>query len=257
MPEGDSIYRAARTLHRALAGHEVVRFESVLPALTRVHEDAPLTGRTIESVTAAGKHILMRFSGNLVLRTHMRMNGSWHIYPTASRLDPSGRQRQWQRPRRDMRVVVATRDFEAVGFNVPVAEFLDERAFQTPTRPPPDGSGPARRLVRSRRSNPPLSSPQRLADRRRPHQSTRRRRGRECLQVGAALPLRHQSVSSCRRRQRRRSPLPPRNRPEVPARQRRRPERDDSDLHRLSTDDAANGSLGAPVRVRSRPAPVP
>jgi len=130
MPEGDSIYRAARTLHRALAGHEVVRFESVLPALTRVHEDAPLTGRTIESVTAAGKHILMRFSGNLVLRTHMRMNGSWHIYPTASRLDPSGRQRQWQRPRRDMRVVVATRDFEAVGFNVPVAEFLDERAFR-------------------------------------------------------------------------------------------------------------------------------
>jgi endonuclease-8 len=40
MPEGDTIFRAARTLHRALAGHEVVRFESVLPALTRVHHRA-------------------------------------------------------------------------------------------------------------------------------------------------------------------------------------------------------------------------
>ena len=115
MPEGDAIFRTARTLDRALAGHEVVRFESVLPALTRIHEDAPITGRTVERVTAAGKHVLMRFSGNLVLRTHMRMNGSWHIYRPGE---------SWQRPRRDMRVVVATRTFEAVGFNVPVAEFL-------------------------------------------------------------------------------------------------------------------------------------
>ena len=104
MPEGDSIFRAASTLHRALAGHEVVRFESVLPALTRVHEDTPLTGRTVESVAAAGKHILMRFCGDLVLRTHMRMNGSWHIYRRWRALAAS----PWQRPR-DMRVVVATR----------------------------------------------------------------------------------------------------------------------------------------------------
>jgi endonuclease-8 len=118
MPEGDTIFRAARTLNRALAGHEVVRFESVLPALTRVHDDAPITGRTVESVTAAGKHVLMRFSGDLTLRTHMRMNGSWHIYRPGE---------PWQRPRRDMRVMIATDGFEAVGFNVPVAEFLDHR----------------------------------------------------------------------------------------------------------------------------------
>ena len=115
MPEGDLIFRAARTLHRALAGHEVVRFESVLPALTRVHEDTPITGRTIERVEAAGKHVLMRFTGDLVLRTHMRMSGSWHIYRPGE---------TWQRPRRDMRVLVATKGFEAVGFNLPVAEFL-------------------------------------------------------------------------------------------------------------------------------------
>jgi endonuclease-8 len=118
MPEGDTIFRAARTLQRALAGKTVVRFESMMPALDRVHDDAPITGRTIEQVHASGKHLLMHFSGDLVLRTHMRMNGSWHIYRPGER---------WQRPRRDMRVLIATADFEAVGFNVPVAEFIPAR----------------------------------------------------------------------------------------------------------------------------------
>ena len=118
MPEGDTIFRAARTLHRALAGKPVVHFESVFPALTRVHVDSPLTSQSIEAVSAAGKHVLMRFSGGLVLRTHMRMNGSWHIYRPHE---------AWQRPRREMRIVVATADFVAVGFNIPVAEFFAAR----------------------------------------------------------------------------------------------------------------------------------
>lgn len=120
MPEGDTIFRAARTLNRALAGQEVARFESVLPALTRIHEDAPLTGRQIERVTSAGKNVLMRFSGGLTLRTHMRMNGSWHIYRPGE---------TWRRSRRDMRIVIATDAFEAVGFNIPVAELLDDKAI--------------------------------------------------------------------------------------------------------------------------------
>jgi endonuclease VIII len=115
LPEGDTIHRAAGTLHRALAGRTVVRFESALPGLTRVHEDAPLTRRTVEKVVSVGKHLLMHFSGGLVLRTHMRMNGSWHIYRPGER---------WQRAHRDMRVVIATEDYEAVGFNIPVAEFI-------------------------------------------------------------------------------------------------------------------------------------
>ena len=120
MPEGDTIFRAARTLHRALAGRSVASFESALPALNRIHDDAPITGRTIERVTAVGKHVLMHFSGNLVLRTHMRMNGSWHIYRPGER---------WQRSRRDMRIRVATEAFEAVGFNIPVAEFTSGLAL--------------------------------------------------------------------------------------------------------------------------------
>jgi len=121
MPEGDTIFRAARTLHRALAGKQVTRFESVLPKLSRVDEDAPLAGRTVEDVSAMGKHLLMRFSGDLVLRTHMRMNGSWHIYRHGE---------AWRRPRVSMRIVLETADFVAVAFDVPVAEFLDARKLE-------------------------------------------------------------------------------------------------------------------------------
>jgi endonuclease-8 len=115
MPEGDTIFRAARTLHRALAGKAIVRFESAFPALNRIDHDHPLAGRTVESVSSRGKHLLMALSGDLVLRTHMRMNGSWHIYRPGER---------WRRPERDMRVLVAAADIIAVGFNIPVAEFL-------------------------------------------------------------------------------------------------------------------------------------
>jgi endonuclease-8 len=121
MPEGDTIFRAASALHRALAGHAVTRFESVFPALTRVDHDRPMAGRTVESVSARGKHILMAFSGDLVLHTHMRMNGSWHLYRPGER---------WQRPARDMRVLVATESIVAVGFNVPVAEFLSAQSLR-------------------------------------------------------------------------------------------------------------------------------
>jgi endonuclease VIII len=118
MPEGDTIFRTARALHRALAGKVVTRFESVYPAITRIADDHPIVGRTIESVAARGKHLLMTFSDGLILHTHMRMNGSWHLYPAGAR---------WQRPVRDMRVMVATADAVAVGFNVPIAELLTPR----------------------------------------------------------------------------------------------------------------------------------
>jgi endonuclease VIII len=118
MPEGDTIFRAAAMLHRVFAGKVVTEFESVLPSLTRVDVDRPLAGRTIESVAARGKHLLMHFSGDLILHTHMRMSGDWHIYRPGE---------PWRRPHRDMRIVVATSDAVAVGFNIPVAELLTGR----------------------------------------------------------------------------------------------------------------------------------
>ncbi|HEX9162830.1 MAG TPA: DNA-formamidopyrimidine glycosylase family protein [Thermoanaerobaculia bacterium] len=120
MPEGDTILRSARTLNAALAGRVVRRFETVLPKLARVDDQNKIAGRTVEQVVAAGKHLIVNFSGGLHLRTHMRMNGSWHIYRPGER---------WKRRRDEMRIVIETDDYVAVGFNIPVAELLDDRAL--------------------------------------------------------------------------------------------------------------------------------
>lgn len=122
MPEGDTIFRAAATLQKALRGAVVEDFRTVLPKLGRVDHDTPIKGRTIEDVSSVGKHLLIRFSGDLVLRSHMRMNGSWHIYRRGER---------WRRRASAMRVVIATRQYEAVGFDIPIAEFIVGGALES------------------------------------------------------------------------------------------------------------------------------
>jgi endonuclease-8 len=125
MPEGDTIFRAARTLHRALAGHTITRFETALAPLAQIDRDRPIAGRTVDKVEAAGKHCLMHLSGGLVLRTHMRMNGSWHIYRPGEK---------WQRPAHAMRIRMDTADWVAVAFNVYAAEFIAaDRVGRHPT----------------------------------------------------------------------------------------------------------------------------
>jgi endonuclease VIII len=122
MPEGDTIFRAARTMHRVLAGHVVTRFDTAYAHLDRVNVDTPIAGRTIERCESAGKHHLIVFSGDLILRTHMRMNGSWHLYRHGER---------WWRGPQAMRVRVDTADWVAVAFNVPVAEFVTAKELAT------------------------------------------------------------------------------------------------------------------------------
>jgi endonuclease-8 len=90
-----------------------------------VDAQRPIAGRRVESVRARGKHLLMSFSGDLVLRTHMRMHGSWHLYRPGER---------WYRPRRDMRIVVTTDQFLAVAFQVPEAEFIEARELDRHAR---------------------------------------------------------------------------------------------------------------------------
>ncbi len=114
MPEGDTIFRTARTLHKALAGKEVTHFQTVLPKLAKVVEDRGIVGRTILSAEAKGKWCLLHFSEDLTLLTHMLMSGSFHIYRQGE---------PWKRARSSMRIVIETRDFVAVAFQVPVAEF--------------------------------------------------------------------------------------------------------------------------------------
>lgn len=113
MPEGDTIFRTARSLGRALAGLPVTAFRSTFPLLTRFNDDTPLAGQTVESVEARGKWLLIYFSGGGILASHLLMNGRWHIYRHGE---------PWQLSRLHMRIVIENQRYQAVGFRVPVAE---------------------------------------------------------------------------------------------------------------------------------------
>jgi len=127
MPEGDTIYRAARALQKALGGKVVTAFETGLAKLASVNDDAPVVGRTVERVEARGKWCLIYFSGDLILVTHMLMSGSWHIYRTGEK---------WWMGRSRMRVAITCGDFQAVAFNVPVAEFHTARSLERSSQVP-------------------------------------------------------------------------------------------------------------------------
>jgi endonuclease-8 len=128
MPEGDTIFRTARALGRALLAKPVTAFRSTYPMLTRFNDDTPLIGQTVDSVNSRGKWLLIRFSGGGTLATHMLMSGSWHIYRHGER---------WQRPREAMRILLENSDYVAVGFSVPVAKMMRAQELARALRIPP------------------------------------------------------------------------------------------------------------------------
>jgi endonuclease-8 len=108
MPEGDAVHRAATSL-QLLAGQRV-EVETPHPrAATKGLADR-LDGRLLESVEAVGKHLLLRFEGGLVLRSHLRMSGRWRVEPRGAQR--SGR--PW--------LVLRGDAHEAVLWNGPVLE---------------------------------------------------------------------------------------------------------------------------------------
>jgi len=127
MPEGDTIFRTARNIGRALIGKVLTGFYSTYPRLTRFNDDTPLTGQTVDQVEARGKWMLMHFSGGGILASHLLMNGRWHIYRHGER---------WQLPRFQMRIVIENAQYQAVGFRVPVAEMHTTRTLERDLRIP-------------------------------------------------------------------------------------------------------------------------
>ena len=115
MPEGDTVFRTARALGRALVAKPVTGFRTTYPLLARFDDDTPLTGQLVRSVESRGKWLLIHFSGGGTMATHMLMSGSWHIYRPSER---------WQRPRTNMRILIENNEYVAVAFNVPVAKML-------------------------------------------------------------------------------------------------------------------------------------
>lgn len=112
MPEGDTVWRTARSLDAALAGADVVA-DLRVPALAEVE----LSGRV--RTLARGKHLLTRFTGGAgdgtTLHTHLRMEGSWHLYRPGER---------WRRPAHQARAVLISPEWTAVGFSLGVVELV-------------------------------------------------------------------------------------------------------------------------------------
>lgn len=100
----------------------MVRFDA-----PRLVGPTPQAGRVLERIESYGKHIEMVWDDNLVLHTHLRMTGSWHVYR---------RGEQWRKPYQQMAVAIEVDDWVAVCFNAPMVE-----AYRVPDKRRHPGMG--------------------------------------------------------------------------------------------------------------------
>jgi endonuclease-8 len=117
MPEGDTIHNAARRVGAALVGKPIEAIETPQRrhALDRWPER--LSGRGVRSVDAHGKHLFLRFEGDLTLHSHLRMGGAWSVYRRGQR---------WRRSPRRAWLVIRTPEHEVVQFDGPVLELMTD-----------------------------------------------------------------------------------------------------------------------------------
>jgi endonuclease-8 len=115
MPEGDTIHYAANRIRPILEG--VVPDEIVTPHPRFRADRWPerLAGRTVTSVDAHGKHLFLRFEGDLVVHSHLRMTGAWETHRPGER---------WRKSARRAWFVARAGGHEVVQFNGPVLELL-------------------------------------------------------------------------------------------------------------------------------------
>lgn len=111
MPEGDTVWRTALHLDRALTGSALVATDFRVPA----HATLDLSGQQVLATVARGKHLLTRIGEGHTLHTHLRMEGSWHLYRPGT---------TWRRPAHEARAVLRTELWTAVGFSLGITEVL-------------------------------------------------------------------------------------------------------------------------------------
>jgi endonuclease VIII len=158
MPEGDTLHRTASGLAPHLVGRTVTaaRARAGGPQVQRI------VGASITSVEAVGKNLLIRFDNGLELRTHLRMNGSWHRYRPGE---------AWRRPAARARLVIEVPGAVAVCFDAPVIELFETRAeaiHPTLARLGPDlldeDWGPAHAEAAHRRLRDPARATQTISE---------------------------------------------------------------------------------------------
>ena len=112
MAEGDTILRLARRFEATLLG-ETVKAAAPNPR-GRAANVERLDGRTLESVEAHGKHLMLGF-GELSLHSHLGMSGGWHFYRPGAR---------WRRPRASAWAVLSGGGWDAVQFGGPTLRVM-------------------------------------------------------------------------------------------------------------------------------------
>lgn len=114
MPEGDTLVRVADGLRPYLVGHRVTAAAARAPG----PQAQRLVGATVTAVESQGKNLLIRFDNGLEIRTHLRMQGSWHRYRPGER---------WRRPPARARLVIEVPGSVAVCFDAPTVELFEQR----------------------------------------------------------------------------------------------------------------------------------
>jgi endonuclease-8 len=117
MPEGDTIHRAANRIRAALVGS--VPEEVITPQQRHSLDRWPqaLAGRAVLSVDAHGKHLFVRFDGDVTLHSHLRMTGAWAVHRSGER---------WRRAARRAWLVLRGGGWEVVEFDGPVLELMSD-----------------------------------------------------------------------------------------------------------------------------------
>ncbi|MGI8507226.1 MAG: DNA-formamidopyrimidine glycosylase family protein [Solirubrobacteraceae bacterium] len=85
MPEGDTIAWAAHRMRPVLAGYVPDRIVTPQPRHRMDRWPERLTGRAVTEIRTRGKHLFVAFEGDLVIHSHLRMTGSWGVYPPGRR----------------------------------------------------------------------------------------------------------------------------------------------------------------------------
>lgn len=111
MPEGDTVYLLATRMRAAMAGQLLTKTDFRVARFATTD----LSGHTITEVIPRGKHLLQRTDRGMTIHSHLKMQGSWHVYARGER---------WRAPAFQARAVLDTPEKQAVAFDMPVLEVL-------------------------------------------------------------------------------------------------------------------------------------
>ncbi len=128
MPEGDTVYRAARRLE-ALSGQMLIKSDFRIPSLATTD----LVGRTVLETISRGKHLLTRVDGGVTIHSHLKMEGRWDVQAAGT---------PWHRPEHEARAVLGTEKTDAIGFSVLLDVVATESEHQLVGHLGPDLLGP-------------------------------------------------------------------------------------------------------------------